>query len=436
MKGVCLYARIVNIIPLVLLLIAFSEAIGCQRYNGGSNCPAHAPCCQSGWCSNAQSFCSIALGCQPENSFSPNTCLPLPQCSSFHENFDDPSSVIPKSDFSGDPLDAPWISEFTPNNARVENGNLVLTLQPGNTLNAYGNRAGFGATVSSSRWMLYGTVSARIKSGSASGGVISSFIFRNAMTGDEIDYEWVGKQPNEIQSNFYWHTPASMDPKDIDYTHSLSHQAPRSTETNATNSAAGASNLSQDYHIYTIEWLPDSLTWFIDNQKIRTLLRSEVNGTKYPSSLSQIQFSIWDGGLAHPATRDWAGGPTDWSDNHPIYEMHVDWVDIKCSTPVDPATTPWPPKDEGFQGFVNPMARDPTSPLAKEAIVLGENAPLFSTRENGGMHWGRFYNGGKNLLGKDMKSEAYQRHRGHLWATLVMAGSMALITLISSYAPM
>jgi beta-glucanase (GH16 family) len=52
--------------------------------------------------------------------------------------------------------------------------------------------------------MLYGTVTARIKSGSPSGGVVSSFIYRNAVTGDEIDYEWVGKQPNEVQSNFYW----------------------------------------------------------------------------------------------------------------------------------------------------------------------------------------------------------------------------------------
>lgn len=52
--------------------------------------------------------------------------------------------------------------------------------------------------------MLYGTVSARIKSGSPSGGIVSSFIYRNAVTGDEIDYEWVGKRPNEVQSNYYW----------------------------------------------------------------------------------------------------------------------------------------------------------------------------------------------------------------------------------------
>lgn len=54
------------------------------------------------------------------------------------------------------------------------------------------------------RWMLYGTVSARIKTASRSGGIVSSFIFRNAVTGDEIDYEWVGKDPQEVQSNYYW----------------------------------------------------------------------------------------------------------------------------------------------------------------------------------------------------------------------------------------
>jgi beta-glucanase (GH16 family) len=54
--------------------------------------------------------------------------------------------------------------------------------------------------------MLYGTVSARIKSGSLGGGIISSFIFRSSLTGDEIDYEWVGKDSTEVQSNYYWVT--------------------------------------------------------------------------------------------------------------------------------------------------------------------------------------------------------------------------------------
>ena len=41
----------------------------------------------------------------------------------------------------------------------------------------------------------------------------------------------------------------------------------------------------------------------------------------------------------------------------------------------------------GFQDFVNPLAKDTSSPLAKEAIVLGDNASKFSTLENGRLHW-------------------------------------------------
>ncbi|KAF9363839.1 hypothetical protein BGX34_003217 [Mortierella sp. NVP85] len=90
--------------------------------------------------------------------------------------------------------------------------------------------------------------------------------------------------------------------------------------------------------------------------------------------------------------------------------MFVDWVDIKCYSPVAPGTTPWPPKDEGFQGFVNPLAQDPRSSLAKEAIVLEENAPTFSTRKFGGLHWGRYNGDGKGLVWSGPKSEGHQSH--------------------------
>ncbi|GJJ68432.1 hypothetical protein EMPS_00778 [Entomortierella parvispora] len=182
-----------------------------------------------------------------------------------------------------------------------------------------------------------------------------------------------------------------MDPKDIDYSHSR--------RSNITSPSSSLINLSQDYQTYTIEWLPDKLTWYINGKVIRQLLKSETNGTgtQYPDTPSQIQFSIWDGGLGDPATMEWAGGPTDWSSNRPTYQMWIDSVDVKCYSPLDTAT--WPPKDQGFQGFVNPLERDPTSPLAKDAIVLGDNAPTFSTLDRGGLHWGRFLGGGKSLIG-------------------------------------
>ncbi|KAF9585649.1 hypothetical protein BGW38_001367 [Lunasporangiospora selenospora] len=289
-------------------------------------------------------------------------------------NFDHPDSVVALANFSGNPTDAPWTSDFTPSNVRIENGSLILTLKPGHTVNRFGNKPGFGATVSSTRWMLYGTVTARIKAGSPGGGIVSSFIYRSSITGDEIDYEWVGKHPNEVQSNYYWRTLPTMDPKDIDYTHSRRMDV--------------GINLSEEYQDYTIEWLPDRLTWYINGQEMRTILRSEVNETKYPSTPSQIQFSIWDGGLGEPETIEWAGGPTLWGGNQAPYEMFIDYVDVKCFSPIDPDTTPWPPKGKGFQNIVNPLAKDLKK--AHDAIVLGENAPSFSVLERGGLHWGRF----------------------------------------------
>ncbi|KAG0048443.1 hypothetical protein BGZ83_006600 [Gryganskiella cystojenkinii] len=297
--------------------------------------------------------------------------------------------MIALANFSGNPADASWTSDFLPSNAKIENGNLVLTLLPGSNVNKFGNKPGFGATVSSTRWMLYGTVTARIKSGSPSRGIVSSFIYRSALTGDEIDYEWVGQYPSEVQSNYYYHTPSTMDPKDIDYSHSRRH---------SITTMQAEQTLLQDYQTYTIEWLPDKLTWYINGQVVRTVLKSEVGGTQYPDTPSQIQFSIWDGGLGDPATMEWAGGPTDWSPTRQPYQMYVDSVDIVCYSPADPDQT-WPPEDQGFQNFVNPLDQNPQSPLRKDAIVLGDNAPTFSTFDQGGLHWGRFLGGGKSLVG-------------------------------------
>lgn len=91
-RHISLYLRLLSVVTFLSssskswsIVGQVDAAIGCSHYKGGSACPAEAPCCQSGWCSNAQSFCALALGCQPENSHSSNTCLPLPECVSFTE---------------------------------------------------------------------------------------------------------------------------------------------------------------------------------------------------------------------------------------------------------------------------------------------------------------------------------------------------------------
>ncbi|CAG8475905.1 2963_t:CDS:2, partial [Acaulospora colombiana] len=88
-------------------------------------------------------------------------------------------------------------------------------------------------------WMQYGVVSARIKTGSTSLGVVSSFVISNNTIetyGDEIDYEWVGLNRNEVQSNYYWNGT-------LNFTNGMHHSL--------------AFDTTQDFHVYTVDWKPD-----------------------------------------------------------------------------------------------------------------------------------------------------------------------------------
>ena len=69
-------------------------------------------------------------------------------------------------------------------------------------------------------------------------------------------------------------------------------------------------------HTYTIDWRHDSLTWLVDGNVVRRLLKSESfsslnpSGPKwFPVTPSLIQFGVWDASFAaDPRTVDWAGG--------------------------------------------------------------------------------------------------------------------------------
>src|SRR5690242_10260680 len=100
----------------------------------------------------------------------------------------------------------------------------------------------------------YGKVTAKIKTGNTSPGVVNSMITMSP-EGDEIDFEWVGKDKSEVQSNFYWN-------RQLDYTKGKHH-------------SVGA-DATADFHEYAIEWSPDTINWWVNGKIIRTLQRSET----------------------------------------------------------------------------------------------------------------------------------------------------------------
>ncbi|KAJ1976375.1 putative glycosidase CRH2 [Dimargaris xerosporica] len=268
------------------------------------------------------------MGCQPENSFSKDSCQPEPECVDTTDNFD-ANSLVPAANFSGNPRKATWTSDFEPNRAEVKNGNLRLFMKKDSS--QFNGSKGFGSTVSSVRFMDYGYAGVHVKSASTSKGVVSSFIIKND-DGDEIDFEWVGKDPTKVQTNYYWdgyvdlNSYGSMKEYDV------------------------GGDTSQDFHFYEIYWEPNEIRWAIDGKTVRTLNKKDTYSESkktymYPYRPSRVQFSIWDGGNDEKqGTRDWAGTPTDWSSPDQTYEMLVQDVKMTCfykSNNTDPKDWPW-----------------------------------------------------------------------------------------------
>ncbi|KAJ2907814.1 putative glycosidase CRH2, partial [Coemansia aciculifera] len=271
-----------------------------------STCNQWAPCFREGYCDANAMFCLWGL-CDPIKSFNSTSCWQPESCSTQAIAFDNPADAIPIKSYSGNPQANSFLSVFEPNNAMVTNGNLAMQMTYDSA-----QKKGFGATVTASHTFQYGRVTARVKTASIAPGVVSSFIVRNDQTGDEIDFEWVGKAPAQVQTNYYFNNI-------LDYTKMVPYDVGADT--------------SADFHDYTIDWSADTLVWLVDGKVIRTLNRKDTfdpktNTYAYPTSRSRIAFSIWDAGNSGAqGTQEWAGYPTPWGPNT-MYQMLVDSVQI------------------------------------------------------------------------------------------------------------
>ena len=102
-----------------------------------------------------------------------------------------------------------------------------------------------------------------------------------------------------------------------------------------------------DEHTYEIDWNPDSITWSINGNVVRTLKRSDTwnatsNMYNYPQTPARVQLSLWPGGLSTngQGTINWAGGLVDWNSpymatagNTKYYYASFSEVDIQCYDP-------------------------------------------------------------------------------------------------------
>lgn len=270
-----------------LLLVIFSllqftlgdddDVITCDKDN---QCPKSAPCCsQYGQCGTG-AFC--LGGCDIRFSYSLDACMPMPRMSDFNTSFTSTKQLQKQNEYLGNSSETDWL--YT---GYIDTHDDALLLQMPNHTS--------GTVISSSKYLWYGKVSAKLKT-SRDGGVITAFILFSDVQ-DEIDFEYVGYDLTHPQSNYY-HQGI------LDYN-------------NAKNSTA--SNTFNNYHTYTIDWQEDKIDWYVDDQKVRTLekkdTKNETTGDyDYPQTPSRIQMSLWPGGASSNGlgTIEWAGGEINW----------------------------------------------------------------------------------------------------------------------------
>lgn len=96
--------------------------------------------------------------------------------------------MIDQTKYLGDSSKADWVSSGQP---VISNGQLWLTMNEGSV----------GTLLKSTTFMWYGKVSARMHT-SAGKGVVTAFILLGDSK-DEIDFEFVGTELEEAQTNFY-----------------------------------------------------------------------------------------------------------------------------------------------------------------------------------------------------------------------------------------
>ncbi|KAI9653032.1 MAG: hypothetical protein M1831_006239 [Alyxoria varia] len=160
-------------------------------------------------------------------------------------------------------------------------------------------QAGNSPTLTSKWYIMFGRVDIEMKAAPGT-GIVSSLVLQSDCL-DEIDWEFLGSKPNEVQTNYFGKGDTSS------YNRGAFHGNP-----------GGQSG----FKTYTIDWTSEAITWQIDGETVRSLDSSNAEG-QYPQTPMQVKVGSWAGGDSSnaPGVVSWAGGSTDYSGGP--YSMYV-----------------------------------------------------------------------------------------------------------------
>lgn len=173
-----------------------------------------------------------------------------------------------------DPFDCGWRAAHI----NFSGGVMTLTLDDEGCPGGCSGAAYASGEYRSNGLYQYGTYTVEMKA-AASEGIVSSFFIYTGSPHDEIDIEILGKDPTKMQINYYTDNAGGHEVMiDLGF-----------------DSSAG-------FHTYAIEWMPDSIKWFVDGNLVHT--ENEDIDKILPSTPGQIMMNLWPG---TDSVNDWLG---------------------------------------------------------------------------------------------------------------------------------
>ncbi|KAI4862635.1 glycoside hydrolase family 16 protein [Hypoxylon rubiginosum] len=149
-------------------------------------------------------------------------------------------------------------------------------------------------TITSTKYIFFGKIDVQVQAAPGA-GIVTSFVLQSDDL-DEIDWEWIGSDTAQVQSNYF---------------------GKGDTTTYDRGAYHSVSNPQSQVDTYSLEWTKDHVVWSINGNQVRELKYADAkSGTRFPQTPMQIKLGTWvAGGKDSPeGTVEWAGGYTDFSE--------------------------------------------------------------------------------------------------------------------------
>jgi beta-glucanase (GH16 family) len=167
-------------------------------------------------------------------------------------------------------------------------------------------------TISSDFYIFFGRVDVKMQAAPGV-GIVSSMVLQSEDL-DEIDWEWLGGDGTQAQTNYF---------------------GKGNTTSYDRGTYQSVSSPQTIMHTYSFDWTKDKIDWLIDGVIVRTLMYADaVGGENFPQTPMRLKLGNWIAG--DPATNakgtiEWAGGETDFS--QAPFTMYVKSVSVTNYNP-------------------------------------------------------------------------------------------------------